>query len=422
MVYKFTKSGEKVLSIANELAVDLGHSYIGTEHILYGLACEENGVAGKVLENQNVTPEDILDKIEELIGGQVKENFTVLGFTPRTKKILENAYLEAKKLGSNYIGTEHILVGIMKENDSLAIRILIDLDVNPEDMYSDIAKTLNEFEESINNSNQEKQEPNSYNSTQSLNQFGTDLTKQAREGKLDPVIGRNEETDRVIEILSRRTKNNPCLIGEPGVGKTAVIEGLAQKIINGNIPENLKNKRVITLDITSMVAGAKYRGDFEERVKKCLAEVKKAQDIILFIDEIHTIVGAGAAEGAIDAANILKPLLARGEIQVVGATTIKEYRKYIEKDSALERRFQSVYIEEPSIDDTIRILKGIRDKYEAHHNVKITNDAIVAATHLSSRYINDRFLPDKAIDLIDEAASRARLKTFIDHCHNCKAV
>ncbi len=414
MVYKFTKSGEKVLSIANELAVDLGHSYIGTEHILYGLACEENGVAGKVLENQNVTPEDILDKIEELIGGQVKENFTVLGFTPRTKKILENAYLEAKKLGSNYIGTEHILVGIMKENDSLAIRILIDLDVNPEDMYSDIAKTLNEFEESINNSNQEKQEPNSYNSTQSLNQFGTDLTKQAREGKLDPVIGRNEETDRVIEILSRRTKNNPCLIGEPGVGKTAVIEGLAQKIINGNIPENLKNKRVITLDITSMVAGAKYRGDFEERVKKCLAEVKKAQDIILFIDEIHTIVGAGAAEGAIDAANILKPLLARGEIQVVGATTIKEYRKYIEKDSALERRFQSVYIEEPSIDDTIRILKGIRDKYEAHHNVKITNDAIVAATHLSSRYINDRFLPDKAIDLIDEASSKVKLKSFIE--------
>lgn len=414
MVYKFTKSGEKVLSIANELAVDLGNSYIGTEHILYGLACEENGVAGKVLENQNVTPEDILDKIEELIGGQVKENFTVLGFTPRTKKILENAYLEAKKLGSNYIGTEHILVGIMKENDSLAIRILIDLDVNPEDMYSDIAKTLNEFEESINNSNQEKQESNSYNSTQSLNQFGTDLTKQAREGKLDPVIGRNEETDRVIEILSRRTKNNPCLIGEPGVGKTAVIEGLAQKIINGNIPENLKNKRVITLDITSMVAGAKYRGDFEERVKKCLAEVKKAQDIILFIDEIHTIVGAGAAEGAIDAANILKPLLARGEIQVVGATTIKEYRKYIEKDSALERRFQSVYIEEPSIDDTIRILKGIRDKYEAHHNVKITNDAIVAATHLSSRYINDRFLPDKAIDLIDEASSKVKLKSFIE--------
>lgn len=322
--------------------------------------------------------------------------------------------MEAKKLGSNFIGTEHLLIGIMKESDSLAIRILADLEVNPEDLYSDIAKTLNEFEESLNEINQEKQESSNYNSLQNLNQFGNDLTKQAEDGKLDPVIGRNEETDRVIEILSRRTKNNPCLIGEPGVGKTAVIEGLAQKIINGNIPENLKNKKVITLDITSMVAGAKYRGDFEERVKKCLAEVKKAQDIILFIDEIHTIVGAGAAEGAIDAANILKPLLARGEIQVVGATTLKEYRKYIEKDSALERRFQPVYIEEPNIKDSIEILKGIRDKYEAHHNVKITDEAIKAAVELSSRYINDRFLPDKAIDLIDEASSKIKLKAFVE--------
>jgi len=414
MVYKFTKSGEKVLEIANELAVDLGHSYIGTEHILYGLACEENGVASKVLENQGILAEDILDKIEELLGAQLKENFSVLGFTPRTKKIFENSYMEAKKLGSNYIGTEHLLIGIMKENDSLAIRILVDLEVNPEDLYSDIAKVLNEFEESMNEINQDKKEQVNYGSMQNLNLFGTDLTKQAEDGKLDPVIGRTEETDRVIEILSRRTKNNPCLIGEPGVGKTAVIEGLAQKIINGNIPENLKNKKVITLDITSMVAGAKYRGDFEERVKKCLAEVKKAQDIILFIDEIHTIVGAGAAEGAIDAANILKPLLARGEIQVVGATTLKEYRKYIEKDSALERRFQPVYIEEPSNDDSIEILKGLRDKYEAHHNVKITDEAIDAAVELSSRYINDRFLPDKAIDLIDEASSKIKLKSFVE--------
>ena len=415
MVYKFTKSGEKVLAIANELAVDMGHSYIGTEHILYGLACEENGVASKVLGNQGITPEDILDKIEELLGAQVKENFSVLGFTPRTKKILENSYLEAKKLASNFIGTEHLLIGIMKENDSLAIRILNDLDVEAEDLYSDIAKTLNEFEESMNEINQEKQEVQNHNSNmQNLSQYGNDLTKQAEEGKLDPVIGRNEETDRVIEVLSRRTKNNPCLIGEPGVGKTAVIEGLAQKIINGNIPENLKNKKVITLDITSMVAGAKYRGDFEERVKKCLAEVKKAQDIILFIDEIHTIVGAGAAEGAIDAANILKPLLARGEIQVVGATTIKEYRKYIEKDQALERRFQPIYIEEPNQEDTIQILKGIRDKYEAHHNVKITDGAIQAAVELSSRYINDRFLPDKAIDLIDEASSKIKLKASVE--------
>ena len=337
-----------------------------------------------------------------------------MGFTPRTKKIFENAYSEAKRLGSNFIGTEHILIGIMKESDSLAIRILFDLEVDPDDIFSDIAKTLNEFENDLNEINKDKQENPNYNSTQNLNQFGNDLTNQAEEGKLDPVIGRKEETDRVIEILSRRTKNNPCLIGEPGVGKTAVIEGLAQKIVNGNIPENLKNKRVITLDITSMVAGAKYRGDFEERVKKCLAEVKKAKDIILFIDEIHTIVGAGAAEGAIDAANILKPLLARGEIQVVGATTLKEYRKYIEKDQALERRFQPVYIEEPNQADSIKILKGIRDKYEAHHNVKITDNAIIAAVELSSRYINDRFLPDKAIDLIDEASSKIKLKSFVE--------
>ena len=414
MIYKFTKSGEQVLNLANELASDLGHSYIGSEHILYGLSCEENGVASKVLENQGITPEDILDKIEEFLGAGIKTNFSILGFTPRTKKILENAYAEAKKLGTNFIGTEHILIGIMKESDSLAIRILFDLDVNPDDLYSDIAKTLNEFEENLNDINKDKQESQNNNSLQNLNQFGNDLTKQAEEGKLDPVIGRIEETDRVIEILSRRTKNNPCLIGEPGVGKTAVIEGLAQKIINGNIPENLKNKKVITLDITSLVAGAKYRGDFEERVKKCLAEVKKAQDIILFIDEIHTIVGAGAAEGAIDAANILKPLLARGEIQVVGATTIKEYRKYIEKDQALERRFQPVYIEEPSREDTIKILKGIRDKYEAHHNVKITDKAILAAVELSDRYINDRFLPDKAIDLIDEASSKVKLKALVE--------
>ena len=414
MVYKFTKSGERVLEIANELATDLGHSYIGTEHILYGLVCEENGVASKVLENQNILPEDVLDKIEELIGGQIKENFSILGFTPRTKRILENAYLEAKKLGSNFIGTEHILVGIVKESDSLANKILLDLKVNSDDIYSDIAKTLNEFENAINDDFKDKQESNNYNLTQNLSQFGNDLTKQAMEGKLDPVIGRNEETDRVIEILSRRTKNNPCLIGEPGVGKTAVIEGLAQKIVNGNIPENLKEKRVITLDITSMVAGAKYRGDFEERVKKCLAEVKKMQDIILFIDEIHTIVGAGAAEGAIDAANILKPLLARGEIQVVGATTLKEYRKYIEKDTALERRFQPVSIEEPNIEDSKKILLGLRDKYEAHHNVKITDDAINTAVELSNRYINDRFLPDKAIDLIDEASAKVKLKSFIE--------
>ena len=414
MVYKFTKSGEKVLEIADNLAVEMGHNYIGTEHILYGLCKEQTGVASKVLENQDIEPEDIYDKIEELIGSYKKEKIAVLGFTPRTKKILENAYIEAKKLGSNYIGTEHILVGIMREGDSIASRIMIDLNVNSENLYNDIAKVLNDFEEGINDISQKNSQDLGSSQTQTLNQFGTDLTKMAREGKLDPVIGRNNETDRIIEILSRRTKNNPCLIGEPGVGKTAVIEGLAQKIISGNIPEILKGKRVVTLDITSMVAGAKYRGDFEERIKKCLSEVKKTKDIILFIDEIHTIVGAGAAEGAIDAANILKPLLARGEIQVVGATTLKEYRKYIEKDPALERRFQPVNIEEPSKEDTIKILKGLRDKYEAHHNVKITDEAIVSAVDLSMRYINDRFLPDKAIDLIDEASAKVKLKSFVE--------
>ena len=412
MIYKFTKSGEKVLEIANQIAIKMGHCYIGTEHILYGLCKEETGVASKVLENQNLKPEDIYEKIEELIGCHKKEKISILGFTPRTKKILENAYIEAKKLDSNFIGTEHILIGIMRENDSIASRIMLDLEVNSEKIYNDIAQVLNDFEDGINNDSYK----NKVNDTviQNLSQFGTDLTQIARNGKLDPVIGRSNETDRIIEILSRRKKNNPCLIGEPGVGKTAIIEGLAQKIINGNIPEILKNKRVITLDMTSMVAGAKYRGDFEERLKKCLNEVKNAKDIILFIDEIHTIVGAGAAEGAIDAANILKPLLARGEIQIVGATTFKEYRKYIEKDTALERRFQPVFIEEPSKEDTIKILQGLRDMYEAHHKVKITDEAIIAAIELSCRYINDRFLPDKAIDLIDETSSKVKLKSLIE--------
>lgn len=412
MVYKFTKCGEKVLSISNELAIDLGHSYIGTEHILYGLICEENGVAGKALKKQNLTPEDILDEIEDLIGGKVKEDFNVLGFTPRTKKILENSYLEAKNLGTNFIGTEHILIGLLKETECIANRILEALDIKIEKIYSDMADILNDYEGDCKNK-KEKDDKNR-NSIQNLMQFGNDLTKQAKEGKLDPVIGRNEETDRIIEVLSRRIKNNPCLIGEPGVGKTAVIEGLAQKIINNSVPDNLKNKKVITLDIPSLVAGAKYRGDFEDRVKKCLAEAKKMKDIILFVDEIHTIVGAGAAEGAIDAANILKPMLARGEIRLIGATTLKEYRKYIEKDQALERRFQPIYIEEPSIENTIEILNGIKNKYEDHHKVRITENAIKSAVELSNRYINDRFLPDKAIDLIDEASSKVRLKSYVE--------
>ena len=413
MQYKFTNRAEKALQIANEIATDLGHSYIGTEHLLYGLAKEGNGVASKVLELQDVTPEKIEEEIEVLIG-IIDEDIEVIGtagFTPRTKKVIENAYRDAKKLSSEFIGTEQLLVGIMQEADSVAVRILLDLGVNPQKIYNEIVKVVNE-EDFAQNDKSSNKYVGSYNSTTTLNQYGADLTKQAREGKLDPVIGRKDEIERVIQILSRRTKNNPCLIGEPGVGKTAVIEGLAEKIVLGDVPEMLVNKRVVTLDITSMIAGAKYRGDFEERIKKSLNEVKKVGDVILFIDEIHTIVGAGAAEGAIDAANILKPLLARGEIQLIGATTITEYRKYIEKDSALERRFSPVTVEEPSVQDTIKILQGIRDKYEAHHNVKITDEAIDSAVNLSVRYVNDRFLPDKAIDLIDEAASKLKMKTY----------
>ena len=413
MYYKFTSRAQKALEMADEIAVELGHNYVGTEHILYGLAKEGSGVASKVLEEQNITADDILVKIEELIGREENQEQGTLGFTPRTKRVIENSFREAKRLGSDYIGTEHLLIGLLREGDSVAVRILLDLDLNIEKLYTEIIKVLNEYDGSNTNEKSSKEKTHtSFNSTPTLNQFGNDLTKQAEEGRLDPVIGRKSETERVVQILSRRTKNNPCLIGEPGVGKTAVVEGLAEKIISGNVPEILKNKRVVSIDISSMVAGAKYRGDFEERIKKSLNEAKKAGDVILFIDEIHTIVGAGSAEGAIDAANILKPLLARGEIQVIGATTLNEYRKYIEKDSALERRFQPIMVSEPSSEDTIQILKGIRDKYEAHHNVKISDEAIKQAVELSVRYINDRFLPDKAIDVIDEASSRARLASY----------
>lgn len=414
MTYKFTNSAQKVIEIANDIAQELGHNYIGTEHLLYGLVKEDTGVASKVLQNQNVTPDAVLQEIEELIGKEEPTKAEIAGFTPRTKRVIENAFREARKLGSDYIGTEHILIGIMREGDSVAVRIMLDLDVNPQKLYNEIVKVINEDENIGGQQESKKTSKNmgSFNQTQTLNQFGTDLTKQAEEGKLDPIVGRKEEIERVIQILSRRTKNNPCLIGEPGVGKTAVVEGLAEKIVQDDVPEMLKNKRVVTIDISSMVAGAKYRGDFEERIKKCLNEVKKAGDVILFIDEIHTIVGAGSAEGAIDAANILKPLLARGEIQLIGATTLNEYRKYIEKDAALERRFSPVTVKEPTSEETIEILKGIRDKYEAHHNVKITDEAIKSSVNLSVRYINDRFLPDKAIDLIDEAASRVRMRTF----------
>ena len=415
MMYKFTKRAEKAIEYANRIALEFGHNYIGTEHLLYGLLKEGSGVASKVLENQGITPEQIEEQIDALVGKneEIGEE-EILGFTPRTKRVIETAFIEAKKSGSDFIGTEHLLIGIMREGDSVAVRILLNLNVNPQKLYNEIIKVLNDDESILN---EEKKSTNSkvgasYNQTQTLNQYGTDLTKRAIEGKLDPVIGRKNEIERVIQILSRRMKNNPCLIGEPGVGKTAVVEGLAQKIVAGDVPESLKDKRVVTLDITSMVAGAKYRGDFEDRIKKCLNEVKKAKDVILFIDEIHTIVGAGSAEGAVDAANILKPLLARGEIQLIGATTLNEYRKYIEKDSALERRFSPVTVTEPSSEDTLKILEGIKDKYEAHHNVKITEEAMKAAVDLSVRYINDRFLPDKAIDLIDEAASKVRMRAY----------
>lgn len=414
MVYKFTKRAEKALEYAGDLAQGFGHNYIGTEHILYGLVKEGSGVASQVLNMQKITAENVVEEIEVLIGkGDKSQNRGEIGFTPRSKRVIENAFLEARKLGSEFIGTEHLLIGIMREGDSVAVRIMMDLNANPQKLYNEIVKVINEDENAGANDKQPKGKARgSYNQTPTLNQYGTDLTKKATEGKLDPVIGRKDEIQRVIQILSRRTKNNPCLIGEPGVGKTAVAEGLAEKIIAEDVPEMLKNKRVVSLDIASMIAGAKYRGDFEERIKKCLEEVKKAGDVILFIDEVHTIVGAGSAEGAVDAANILKPLLARGEVQVIGATTLNEYRKYIEKDSALERRFSPVTVGEPTNEETIEILKGIRDRYEAHHNVKITDEAIKAAVELSTRYINDRFLPDKAIDLVDEAASRVKMRTY----------
>ena len=413
MLYKFTNKARKSIEIANDISIQFGHNYIGTEHILYGLIKEGEGIAAKVLNNKGITEDKVKGKIEEFlgVGKEIKET---LGFTPRTKRVLENAFLEAKRIGYNYIGTEHLLLAIMKEEDCVAVKIITDLDVEIPKIYNEIAKVINEEEYDKDMKIEKTQERGSFANTPTLNQFGEDLTLQAENGKFDNIIGRDKEIERIIQILSRRTKNNPCLIGEPGVGKTAIVEGLAEKIIIGEVPDSLKDKRIVSMDISGMVAGAKYRGDFEERIKKALNEVKKVGDVILFIDEIHTIVGAGAAEGAIDAANILKPLLARGEIQLIGATTIDEYRKYIEKDSALERRFSTVDIDEPTEAQTIEIIKGIRDKYEAHHNVKITDEAINSAVSLSVRYITDRFLPDKAIDLIDESASQVRMRIFTE--------
>ena len=413
-MYEFTESARKVIEYAKNFSIENNYPYIGTEHILYGLIAEGEGLAAVILKKQDLTEEYIEEeilKIDGIMNTQVNED--EVDFTPRAKRIIANSQKEALRMGQNYVGSEHILLSLMREIDSVAVRILIDADIDPQKIFTELLKILgDESPISDNYHDPANIESKSKNNTPTLNQYGKDLTELVKQNKLDPVIGREKEIERVIEILSRRTKNNPCLIGEPGVGKTAVVEGLAQMIKENNVPEILKNKRVVSLDIASMIAGAKYRGDFEERLKKSLQEIKSTSNVILFIDEIHTIVGAGSAEGAMDAANILKPLLSRGEIQVIGATTLNEYRKYIEKDSALERRFQSVIVEEPSIEDTIQILRGLKDKYEAHHNVKITDEAIKEATVLSERYITDRFLPDKAIDLIDEACSKVKIKSL----------
>ena len=403
---QFNESAKRALTYSQEAAMSMGHNYIGTEHVLVGLLREKSGIAYRFLTSAGITEEKVISKIEQYIGINPNAMPIIGGYTPRTKRVIELSFIEARRRNFDYIGTEHLLLAILRESDSVAARILADLNLPP-NAYQELSNALGDENPIMG----PKQKSYSFKggSTPTLNQFGRDLTELAHEGKFDPVIGRDTEIERVIQILSRRTKNNPCMIGEPGVGKTAIAEGLAQKIVNGEVPETLKDKRVFALDLSSMVAGAKYRGEFEDRLKKAIEEVIKAGNVILFIDEIHTIIGAGAAEGAIDASNILKPSLARGEIQVIGATTINEYRKHIEKDAALERRFQPVLIGEPTVEETISILKGLRDKYEAHHGVKITDEAIEAAAKLSARYISDRYLPDKAIDLIDEAASRARL-------------
>ena len=416
MTNRFTQKAQNVLTYALRAASAMGHTYIGSEHLLLGLLAEDSGVAAHYLAERGASAEKIKRAIEELAGIGSPTPLSPADMTPRTKNIIEASLYESQRNGQDYIGTEHLLLALLGEEDCVAVRLLENQGVSVNELRQDVLTFLGSSaanrEEAGNASrfgSSEGRSSASSDSAPTLKSFGRDLTALAKEGKLDPVIGRDTETERVIQILSRRTKNNPCLIGEPGVGKTAVVEGLAERIVAGNVPENLRSKSIITLDIAAMIAGAKYRGEFEERFKNVMEEVRKNPDLILFIDEIHTLIGAGAAEGAVDAANIIKPALARGEMQVIGATTIAEYRKHIEKDAALERRFQSVMVGEPSREETVQILKGLRDKYEAHHKLKISDAAIEAAVNLSARYIPDRFLPDKAIDLIDEAASRLRI-------------
>ncbi len=413
-MYKFTGFTQKAntaLNAAVEVAEELGHTYVGSEHLLAGLLRTDGGVACAALNARGIGSEDVESVLKSTVGIGTPTVLVPDDFTPRLKYIIELSISAARSMGHTYTGTEHLLISLIKEGSNCAVNIITKLGVSPSDVLGDIVKALNSGSPA-KQPNEKGSKADSKSETPTLEQFGRDLTNMARNSKIDPVIGRAKEIERVIQILSRRTKNNPCLIGEPGVGKTAIAEGLALKIAAGEVPETLADKRIISLDLTGMVAGTKYRGDFEERIKTALEEVVKCGNVILFIDELHTLIGAGSAEGAVDAANILKPSLARGEIQVIGATTLEEYRKHIEKDAALERRFQPVTVGEPSEDEAVEILKGLRDKYEAHHKVKITDEAIVAAVKMSVRYIGDRFLPDKAIDLVDEAASKVRLCAF----------
>ena len=410
---RYTPQAKEALSLAVGMAESLNHGYVGTEHLLIGLLQEGTGVAARVLEENGVEESKVVELVSQLISPntsvQMAEN---AAYTPRARRVIENSYREAVRFKAAQIGTEHILIAILREGDCVASRLLNTMGISVQKLYIDLLAAMGEDAPSIKDEMQRGNSGKRGSSTPALDSYSRNLTQMALDGKLDPVIGREHEIQRVIQILSRRTKNNPCLIGEPGVGKTAVVEGLAQRIAAGDVPDTIADKRVMTLDLSGMVAGSKYRGEFEERIKKVIAEVVEAKDVLLFIDEIHTIIGAGGAEGALDASNILKPSLARGELQLIGATTINEYRKYIEKDSALERRFQPVTVDEPSEEESIAILKGLRSRYEEHHKVEITDDALEAAVKLSSRYINDRFLPDKAIDLIDEAASKVRLSNY----------